>query len=117
MLQITSSHTANNLLFADSIDEVGGSKMIEKNSSTKFRMRFFILGAKLAFTKLKLAFNIAQILHYSDPKYRIQIETDVPGHTIGEIFIPLTLDNSDYEHLMAFFSQKMNTGRKLIRNL
>ena len=47
---------------------------------------FVIANAKKAFTKLRQMFIKALILNYFDPEHHIQIETDVSGYTIGEIF-------------------------------
>lgn len=48
-------------------------------------MRFFISEARLAFGKLKQAFDIALILHYFDLEYYIRIESDISGYTIEGI--------------------------------
>lgn len=66
MTWITRSSIANRLISLDSIDEFGNGKVIIKASNKEFGMRFLTLGAKLAFAKLKQAFNIALILYYFD---------------------------------------------------
>ena len=54
---------------------------------------YLVPRARLAFTKLRQVFIKALILYYFNPKYHIQIETDIVDHTIGEIFSKLTLDD------------------------
>ena len=70
-------------------------------------MDFFILGAKLALTKLRQMFLKTPILHHFDPKYYIRIEMDISDYTIGGVFSQLTLDNLGRWHPVAFFSKKM----------
>ena len=45
---------------------------------------FFILGARLAFTKLRQAFVKAPILYHFDPKCHFWIETDVLSYAISK---------------------------------
>lgn len=90
----------------DIIHRVDNSQVIIKAKSKKFRTRFLTPGAKLAFVKLRQAFNTPPILHYSDLKYHICIKTDVSDYPIGGIFSQLTLDNFGQWHPMPFFSQQ-----------
>lgn len=68
ILGIIDSIAASKLLFMHSIVEISGGKMIVEAISWESRTRFLILGAKLAFIKLRQAFNVALILHYFDPE-------------------------------------------------
>ena len=54
---------------------------------------FLILGAKLAFNKLKQAFVKTPIFHHFNPELHIRVETDVSGYAIGGVFSQLTLDD------------------------
>ena len=77
--------------------------------------------ARLAFTRLRLAFTEAPILHHFDPERYIRIETDASGYAIGGVLSQLTSDqrasgsdensskSSDVGqwHPVAFFSRKM----------
>lgn len=74
---------------------IGGKIIIEVNIvNPEFRMRFFSLGAKLAFTKLRHAFNTTLILQYFDLKCHIWIETDASRYAISGICSQLTSDGS-----------------------
>lgn len=53
MLRATNYLTANDLIFADKMDEVGGGKVVEKHSSIKFGTEFVTPRAKLAFAELR----------------------------------------------------------------
>ena len=49
--------------------------------------------ARLAFIKLRKAFTKAPILWHFDPKYHIQIKTDVLGYANSGVLYQLTVDN------------------------
>ena len=82
---------------------------------------FLTLEARLAFTRLRLAFTEAPILNHFDPERYIRIETDASGYAIGGVLSQLTSDqrasgsdensskSSDVGqwHPVAFFSRKM----------
>ena len=70
-------------------------------------LNFFILRAKLTFTKLRQAFVKTPILYNFDPKYHIRVETGALGYVIDGVLNQLTLDDLGQQHLVAFFSQKM----------
>ncbi len=77
--------------------------------------------ARLTYTRLKLAFTEALILHHFDPERYIGLGTDASDYAIGGDLNQLTSDqrlsgsdenffkSSDFSqwHLMAFFSRKM----------
>ncbi len=79
------------------------------------------LEARLAFTRLRLAFTEAPFLYHFDPEHYICIETDASCYAIGGVLSQLTSDQrasrSDEDsskssdvgqwHLVAFFSRKM----------
>lgn len=94
-------------------DEIGMANQIKMDKSEnmiqpeKPEMRFLIPGTKLVFVKLKQAFIKASILHNYDPKYFIQIETDVSCYFIGKVLSQLTVNDLGQWHLWAFFSWKM----------
>ncbi len=90
------------------------------------RTDFLTFEAKKAFINLQKAFTEAPILRHFDPKYHIQIKTDVLEYAIGGVLSQITFNqyfsghvthkdlNSDFLkfeiiqwHLVAFFSQKM----------
>lgn len=72
MSEITHSFLANKLIFTKNrIYEIGGGKKIVKSYSKEFETRFFTLGVRLAFAKLRQAFKIDLILHGFDLKYHI----------------------------------------------
>ena len=82
------------------VDEVGKkarnsskSKNLSKSKKT-VGSDFLTPGAKLAFTKLRQAFLKTPILHHFNPKYHIQIETDISGYAIGGVLSQLTSDDS-----------------------
>lgn len=81
--------------------------MIIEVSRIKFGITFLTPGAKLAFAKLRQAFNTAQILQHFHPQCDIQIEMDVLGYTISQILSQLTFENLGQWHPMSFLSQKM----------
>ena len=94
-------------------DEVGkkGRKMSKsKNLSNSKKMvgsDFFILGARLAFTKLRPAFVKAPILHHFDTERYIQVEINASGYTIGGVFSQLTSNDLGQWYPMTFFLQNM----------
>lgn len=63
MLRSTDGPTINKSIFADSIDEVNGSKSIDENKSMKSGTEFLTPKAKLNFGKLGQAFSTAPILY------------------------------------------------------
>ena len=67
-------------------DEIG--KKVQKLSKSKnlSKSDFFILRAKLVFTKLRQAFVKAPILYHFDPKRHIRIETGTSDYAIGGVF-------------------------------
>ena len=76
------------------VDEV--EKKGQKMSKSKtIGSDFLIPGAKLAFTKLRLAFLKVLILHNFDLERHIRIETDVSGYAISGIPSQLTSDDLD----------------------
>lgn len=68
MLRTMRSFIANKSIFANRINKADSDKVIEKHSSTESGMKFLILGAKLAFAKLRQTFIPAPILDYFDLK-------------------------------------------------
>ena len=83
------------------IDEIGKkvrklfkSKNLPKSKKMIRSLDFFILGAKLVFTKLRQAFLKALIFHYFDPECYIWIKTDASGYATGGVLSQLTLDDS-----------------------
>ncbi len=48
--------------------------------------------ARLAFTRLRLAFTEAPIFHHLNPEHYIRIETDASGYAIGGVLSQLTSD-------------------------
>ena len=81
------------------VDEVGkkGQKTSKSKNWSKskktIRLDFLTPGARLAFTKLRQAFVKASILYHFNPKYHIQIKTNVLGYAIGGVLNQLTLDD------------------------
>ena len=55
---------------------------------------YIIFKARVAFIKLRKAFNKAQILQYFDLEYYIQIKTNALGYAISRVLSHLTSDNS-----------------------
>ena len=49
----------------------------------------------------------APVLYHFDPKCYIRIEMDASDYVIGGILSYLTLDDSSWWHLVAFFFRKM----------
>ena len=83
----------------DNKSKIGGNKIrnnkvtknnnyqkISKSKKIVCFLVFLILGARLAFIKLRQIFVKTLILQYFDPEYHIWIETDVSGYIIGKIF-------------------------------
>ncbi len=68
---------------------------------------FLTPGARKAFTKLRQAFVKALILNHFDPKYYIQIETDVFTYAISRILNQLTSDDLSRWYPILFFAKKM----------
>lgn len=68
MLRIISGIAAEKSISLDSINEIGGDKMIVEASSKEIKTGFLIPGAKLAFADLKQTFNTTAILYHLDPK-------------------------------------------------
>ena len=76
-------------------DEVG--KKVQKTSKSKnlskskktIRLGFFILGARLAFTKLRQAFIKTPILYHFDLERYIRIETNISGYSISRVLSQL----------------------------
>lgn len=66
LLRITNSPKANTSISADSIDRVGGSKLIINDSNNISGIEFVTSGANYAYVKLRQAFSTAQILYYFD---------------------------------------------------
>ena len=54
---------------------------------------FFISQAKKVYINLRQVIIKAAILNYFDLEYYIQIEIDISGYIIGEIFSQLILDD------------------------
>ena len=67
----------------------------------------FTFKARLAFTKLRQVFVKTLIFYHFDLEYYIQIETNVSGYSIGEIFSQLTSDDLGQWYHVAFFFCKM----------
>lgn len=55
---------------------------------------FFTSKARKVYTKSRQAFAETPILNYFDPERHIQIEIDISGYVISEMFSQLTLDDS-----------------------
>lgn len=55
----------------DSIYRVGDGKIIVEANGKESKTRFFIFRARLAYAKLRQAFNTALILHHFYSKYHI----------------------------------------------
>lgn len=70
--------------WVDGDNIINEANMIGKNhtKSSKSGMEFLTSRAMLAFAELRQTFNTALILHYSNPKYYIGIETDASNYTI-----------------------------------
>ncbi len=70
------------------------SKVAQATSpGTVLEERLFLTPeARLAFTRLRLAFTEASILHHFDPEHYICIETDASGYSIGGVLSQLTSD-------------------------
>ncbi len=64
---------------------------------------FLTSKARKAFTKLRQMFIKAPILNHFDPKYYIQIETNISCYAMGKIFSQWITDNLGQWHLVAFF--------------
>ena len=71
------------------------------------RSDFLILGARLAFIKLRQAFVKALIFYHFDSERHIRVKTDASGYAISGIFSQPTSDDLGRWYPMAFFSQKM----------
>ena len=67
------------------VQKLSKSKNLSMSKKTIRSLDFFTPKAKLAFTKLRLAFFKAPILHYFDPEYHIRIKTDASGYAIGGV--------------------------------
>ena len=78
-----------------------------KSKKTIGSLDFFILGTRLAFTKLRQAFVKAPIFNHFDLEHYIQIKTDVLGYAIGRILSKVTLDDLNQCHLVTFFFWKI----------
>ena len=96
------------------VDEIGKkvrnlskSKNSSKSKRTVKCSDFLILGAKLAFTKLRQAFFKALILYLFHLELHIWIETDASGYTIDGVLSHLTLNDSGRWHPVVFFFCKM----------
>lgn len=78
----------------EGINGVGGSKIVVKANvvDKKFEMEFLIPGARLAFTKLRKAFNTALIMYHYDRKYHIWIQTNLSSYDISGIFSQVTFN-------------------------
>ena len=78
------------------IDDKGDNEVRKKSrnlfksiNSSKFKkteLGFLISETKMAFTKLRQAFDKAPIFHHFDPKRHIQFETNISGYVIGGVF-------------------------------
>ena len=81
------------------VDEVGKKARNSSKSKNSFKSQktvrsdFFILRAKLAFTKLRQTFLKTPILHHFDPERHIRIKTDVSRYAIGGFLSQLTSDD------------------------
>ena len=61
---------------------------------------------KLAFSRLRQAFNKGPILYHFNAERYIQIETDASGYAIDGILSQLTPESGPW-HLVAFLSRRM----------
>lgn len=76
------------------VEKAGGINVIDEVNAvnktntrvSKSRIRFFILGLKLAFAKLRKTFSTALILHHFALNSHIWIETDTLGNASDRIF-------------------------------
>lgn len=93
-------------MFAQTINHVGGNKIIVEANYKESGIEFITQGAKLAFGKLRQAFNTASILHYFDPKYHISNEIDASSYVIDKIFPELTSDDTSQCYPNASFFWK-----------
>ena len=66
-------------------DEVGKKVQNLSKSKKTVQSGFLIPETKLAFAKLRQAFNKALILYHFDEERHIRIETDVLGYAIGGV--------------------------------
>lgn len=75
------------------LDSLAKSKLLVESSS---KVSFFILKARLLFTKLRQIFIKILILYYFDPKYHFYIKRNILGYAINRILNPQTLDNLNW---------------------
>lgn len=82
------------IFIEDIINEVNNSRIIiEANIvDKKCGIRFFSIGARFVFAKLRQAFSITPILHHFEVEYYIRIKTNASSYTISGIFAQLALD-------------------------
>lgn len=77
IIQTIGGPTTNKLIsIENTIDEIDLGKVIVQANGKGSKTRFFTLGTKLAFAKLRQVFNRASILHHFDLKFHISIKTD-----------------------------------------
>lgn len=79
---MTNDPIANILISANRINEVEGSKVMEKHGSKESEIKFIIPKVWLTFAELRYTFRTALILHHFYSKYHIQTETDVSDYAI-----------------------------------
>lgn len=80
-----------------------------KSKKTVSSLNFFIIKAKLVFTKLKQVFIKALILYHFNFKCYIRIEINALG-LINRVLSQLILDHLGQWHLVVFFL-KDDSGR------
>lgn len=77
-----------NIIKANSIEFIKSVNWLSLKfcySQKKLGTGFFISGARVVFIKLRQIFIETLILHYFDPEYHIEIETNIFHYTISEI--------------------------------
>ena len=71
----------NDVVEEKNYQKISKSKKLSKSKKTE--LGFFILGAKLAFNKLRQSFIKTLILYHFNLEYYIRIGTDASDYTIG----------------------------------